>query len=140
MIAKSRTPPEFGDTFLKNAAQAFRKRTKAINFHGNLEFSYDFEDSFQWITVCYSSFNYPSLILQLVGGGKISFFVRSNRKMDRGRVLLTIDNLRVVKNASLLVSTFEWTIDKTQTSDINNPDLWEEIRKRWEELAMRVVK
>jgi hypothetical protein len=60
--------------------------------------------------------------------------------MDRGRVLLIIENLRVVNNASLLVSTFEWTIDKTQTTAINNPDLWKEIRERWEELAMRVVK
>jgi hypothetical protein len=46
MIVQSRTPTEYRDTFLKNAAQAFRKRRKAINFHGNLEFSYDFEDSF----------------------------------------------------------------------------------------------
>jgi hypothetical protein len=104
MIVKSRTPPEYRDTFLKNAAQALLKRRKAINFHGNLEFSYDFEDSFEWITVCYSSFNYPSLILQLVEGGKISFFVRSNRRMDRGRVLLKIENLRVVKSEPLLSS------------------------------------
>ena len=100
MIRQSSVPPEFRDPFLKAVAAAFRRRRKAIKYHGNVELSYDPTDTFEWLTINYWASNYPSLILQLIEGGWINFFARSQRGADRGKVLIRIEDLRIVNNAA----------------------------------------
>src|SRR5688572_27098063 len=129
MINESNDPPEFKDSFLKGMAVAFQRRRKAIKYRGNLKFSYDPTDSFEWLTIIFSAFNNPVLILELTEGRWISFYVRSNKNADRGKVLLRIEDLRVVNNAALIVSTFEWTIGSSRTDNQEDWSLWKEIEE-----------
>jgi hypothetical protein len=140
MIINSSVPPEFRDPFLKAVAVAFRRRGKAIKYQGNLEFSYDPTGTFEWLTVIYWSFNQPSLNLQLSEGGWINFSVRSQRNANRGKVLIRLEDLRIVSNAALIVSTFEWTISKTYYDDQVDLSGWKEIEERWRKLSIRIAK
>ena len=140
MINKSNVPPEFRDPFLKAVVAAFRRRRKAIKYHGNLELSYDPTDTFEWLTINYWTSNYPSLILQLIEGGWINFFARSQRGADRGKVLIRMEDLRIVNNAALIISTFEWTISKTYNENQDDLGLWKEIEEHWRELSLRIAK
>ena len=140
MIKKSSVPLEFRDPFLKAVATAFRRRRKAIKYHGNVELSYDPTDTFEWLTINYWASNYPSLILQLIEGGRVNFFARSQRGADRGKVLIRIEDLRIVNNAALIISTFEWTITKTYNENQADLSLWKEIEEHWRKLSLRIAK
>jgi hypothetical protein len=140
MITKSSVPPEFRDPFLKAVVVAFRRRRKAIKYHGNLELSYDPTDTFEWLTINYWASNHPSLILQFIEGGWINFFARSQRGADRGKVLIRIEDLRIVNNAALIISTFEWTISKTYNECQDDLSLWKEIEEHWRKLSLRIAK
>lgn len=140
MIIESNDPPNLKDSFLKGIGAAFRRRRKAISYQGNLKFSYDPTDSFERLTISFLSFNDPTLILELAQGGWMSFFVRSNKRADRGKVLVRIEDLRVVHNAALIVSTFEWTISHSRIDDNDDLSLWQEIEERWKKLSMKIVK
>lgn len=140
LINKSSVLPEFRDPFLKAVIVALSRRRKAIKYHGNLELSYDPTDTFEWLTINYWTSNYPSLILELNEGGRINFFARSQRGADRGKVLIRIEDLRVVSNASLIVSTFEWTISETKYENQYDLNLWKEIEEHWRKLSIRIAK
>jgi hypothetical protein len=71
MIIESSVLPEFRDPFLKAVVVAFRRRSKAIKYHGHLGFSYDPKDTFEWLTINYWTSSHPSLTLQLSEGGWI---------------------------------------------------------------------
>ena len=140
MIIESSVPPEFRDPFLKAVVVAFRRRRKAIKYQGNLEFSYDPTDTFEWLTINYWISSHPSLILRLSEGGGIDFFARSQRGADRGKVLIRIEGLRIVSNAALIVSTFEWTMSKARNESQADLSLWKEIEENWRKLSIRIAK
>ena len=140
MIIESSVPPEFRDPFLKAVVVAFRRRRKAIKYHGHLEFSYDPTDTFEWLTINYWTASHPSLILQLSEGGWTDFFARSQRGADRGKVLIRIEGLRIVSNAALIVSTFEWTMSKARNENQDDLSLWKEIEEKWRKLSIRIAK
>ena len=139
MISNSNQPPEYTDKFLNECSKALKRRGKAIRHHGRLTFSHDPAESFEWLTLSYSSHNYPSVIVQLVEGGKVSLYVRSNRRIDRGKVLLELRDLRILGNAETLVEAFEWTIDKMQAWHAKDVETVTEVKAKWDQLSVRIL-
>jgi hypothetical protein len=139
MISRTQELPKYSDRFLKACSEVLWRRRKAIRHHGSLSFSSDPDDSFEWFTVYYSSHNYPSVILQLVQGGRVSVFVRSNLRADRGRVLFRVEDVRTFATGEAVVKVWEWTIEKTQTADQGDSEIWKEIGRKWKEVTIKVV-
>jgi hypothetical protein len=135
--------PHFRDIFLDRACRAFEKRRKAISYHGRLSFDSDPSSSAEWATLVYSSFNHPSLILELTEGHRGNFYIRSNQPKSRGKVLFRLEDLRLLDTPSRLVETFEWTISRSRRIEEDAesaPIVLDSILQRWKSLAVRIVK
>lgn len=131
-------PADFRSPFLKNAGEAFRKRTKALGYSGILEWETQ-EDDFEWLTITYRSRSVPTLILQLWEGNRASFFVRSNQSKGRGKVLIRLENLVLVDNGPRLVSVFEQTIQDLHGVVSSDDEALDTIRQLWTRLRLGVV-
>src|SRR5438552_2817327 len=103
--------PCFRSVFLNHCCQAFTARNKALSHRGCFTYHSDPEDSFEWLTINYQPLVGPYVIFQIIEDHRVNLFLRSNRKHNRGKVLLAMENLTVVRNPSLLVEAFERTLD-----------------------------
>lgn len=127
-------PTRFNSRFLRNVSAAFQRRSKAIRYHGSLTWESKEADEFEWITVSFDPILGPSIVLQLWEANGASLFVRSTNNQNRGKILLRMENLRLIDNAAKLVAVFETTIaelhgavDKDATSMLPVKRLWEAL-------------
>jgi hypothetical protein len=135
--------PKFKDMFLDRACRAFERRRRAISHHGKFSIDSDPNSNTEWLTLVYSSFNHPSLILELTEGNKANFYIRSNQPKSRGKVLLRLEDLRLVDNPSRLVEIFEWTISGSRRLEDDTGSctaVRDSILQRWLRLSVRIVK
>ena len=139
-VTKPSEISEFGDSLIRQVVHEFVSRVKAIRFHGRLEFSYDPEDSFEWLAVTFeSSHNHPRVLLQLVQGSTAHVIVTSRRNRDRGKRLLRLEQMRLGPNAADIVEAFERMVKAARIWSQDSPDTWSEIRGVWEGLSFETL-
>lgn len=139
LMGKRRQLPEFRDRFLTNSLRGFQRRRKAISHHGNLEFHWDADDAFEWLTVTFTAPRLPSVILQLVERNRINLYIRSNDKSDRGKVLLRMESAALVDDASGIVDAFESTLSSLHSLTRTPEKTRLEIERLWHRLRVRPV-
>ena len=139
MIVRAKEPPEYTDQFLKKCSDSFKRRGKALRYRGRITFSYDPQDSFEWLTILYRASNSPAIMLQLVEGGKVSLYLRSTGSRDRGKVLLRLEGMRTVINPDVMLSVFEWTLGVAYMLKGNNCDALKEIEEKWQGLGLKLL-
>lgn len=139
LMGKRRQLPEFRDRFLANSLRGFRRRRKAISHHGNLEFYWDLDDTFEWLTVTFTAPRLPSVILQLVERNRINLYIRSDDKSDRGKILLRIESAALVDDPAGIVDAFESTLASLDSLTRTPEKTRLEIERSWLRLTIRPV-
>lgn len=131
-------PTDFGSPFLRNAAEAFRKRSKSLGKRN--QFSWDTEpDDFEWITFTLRSRVAPTLILQLSERNRASVFVRSQRNADRGKVFFRLEDLLLMDDGPRLVSVFEESHLLLHRCKSATDEKFDEMRRIWMGLELRPI-
>jgi hypothetical protein len=106
--------PHFESAFIDRLSRQFEKRCKAISYFGKLGFETKQPDDFDWLTIKFYSFGGHYLILQFVEDNRLSLFVRSSRRRDRGKILLALEDIILIDNSKLIVEAFESTARKVR--------------------------
>jgi len=132
--------PCFRSDFLNRICEGFRARSKPLSQSGSLTHSSDLTDSYEWIVIYYRPRIGPYVILQVIENQQINLFLRSSRRHNRGKILLAMENVRVVDNATSFVKSFERTLDLIHGFYAGNPDpqLAELIRLEWDKVAVKL--
>jgi hypothetical protein len=136
--------PKFKDRFLDRAARQFERRRKALKHRGGtLDAEATIAPDGEALTVRFLLAGpRPSVILEMNAKNRLSLYLRSTWNRQRGKVLVRLDDVRVVDNPVRIVETFEWTLDAAWNLDA--PDGIDEtvvaqILHRWEVLVVRIV-
>jgi len=132
-------PKHFRCHFLHNICESFRKRSKSLNYTGKLDWETDPNDNFEWITISYMSGINPIIILQFWEHNRANIYIRSNRRGDRGKLLICMKDLLIVDNAKLLVSIFEKTIANIHGTSSQDKDVFLKVEEDWRLLAINTV-
>ena len=133
--------PQFQSAFLNGICRSLGKRRRAICYSGALKLDVGLHEDFEWLSAHYSCFSLPCVIAQFVEGNRMSLFIRSNTRRNRGKILLAMENVFVVDNPELLVEAFEWTIGQSYSFKEGQPDpaLCDTIKRKWNELILRAL-
>lgn len=132
--------PGFKSSFLQDAYKAILKRRKAINHFGvgSIELLTDPDDSREWLSLCYNAD--PALEVEFIEDNRLNIFVRRNRRKQDGKVLLRLDDLRIVRAASRIVELIEytiWTMDELEGEETG--EVKEKIEEKWRSACIGVA-
>ena len=136
MITRSKHPPECKDSFLKECAARFRRRGKAIRYHGELEFIFPLGEEDEWLVAVWGSPAWPEVRLELLPGNFLNLYVTSTFQKDHGRVIMCVEGLKVWPNAKLIVSAFETTIRGNLTDEEDHAEC---VQRAWREVAISTL-
>jgi hypothetical protein len=124
--------PRFGDRFLDGVAAAFRRRRRALAYRaspGELRIEPGAE-GFQ-VTSTHGARQLGAWFSPV---NRASVYVRSLRVRDRGRVLLRLEELRVVNQPRRIVEAYEQTIDQLDAADLEA-----EVGALWRAVALQLI-
>ncbi len=133
-------PTAFRCRFLRDAAEAFVRRRKAIRKGTSGKFTWDSgeEGEHEWLSISIVGIHgNPTLALRLGEGHRASLFFRSGRASERGKVLLRIDDMLLVGNGPGIVEAFEETMSHGHWLD--RPGGKEAIRETWRDLSLTLA-
>ena len=138
MGTKSRLPT-FDNNFLNRLCRQIEKRTKALKHHGSLRWETTQPDEFEWVTISFDALCGPWITFQFVEDNRVSIFLQSKGRKDRGKILLALEDIKVVDSAKLIVEAIEETIRRsTELLQNNEVELKEKITKSWENLRIQI--
>jgi hypothetical protein len=130
--------PHFHDVFLERASRGMAKRAKAMRRHGTLGWRSGTPGEPEWLEVDFSTPGAPSIRVELNVGHRAHLHIRSGQAENRGKVLLRLENLRLVDNPGLLVDTFEWTSETLRrggpSPDVSQLDA---VGDKWSKISVR---
>ena len=133
--------PVFKSKFLKKVSERIAARRKALKYFGELTWVTQQPDDFEWLTVKFAPFVGHYCIFQFVEDNRVSVFVRSKRRCDRGKVLLAIEDVTIANDSRSIVDAVEATIVASRFWESNNSqDGVSRIRAEWSRLAVRITK
>jgi hypothetical protein len=133
-----------GKPFLDGIAREFVRRRKAIRRGGELYIELlpqEPDDAERCLAVRFvPRGTQPALIVEALERNRLNLYLRRTWSARRGKMLLRIEDLRVVDNPRRIVEAFEWTLAATYRSDpLDGFDetVVPEIEERWRLLALR---
>lgn len=132
--------PVFNSPFLKHISDRIGRRRKAIRRSGKLSWETKQPDDFEWLTVYVTPLVGDYCIFQFVEDNRVSIFVRSRRRANRGKILLAIEDIKVIDNAHEIVNAMETTIAESgmlQPGNLQEAD--NVIRAAWANVEVRVA-
>jgi hypothetical protein len=104
------TFPMFASSFLNQICHELATRTKALRRHGKLIVETKQPDDFEWLALTFIPLIGDCCIFQFVEDCRASLFVRSRNKVNRGKVLVKIEDIRVINNGHAIIKAIETTI------------------------------
>ena len=129
-------PTEFRCRFLRDVAQAFLKRRKAIAYGGNFEWEAGEGEEGERLSLWIMGHgDRPTLALHLWDGSLGRLFLRSPTSAERGKVLLRIDDMVLVDNGPGIVEAFEDTAALCHRFHQEDGTA-DEIRETWQGLML----
>lgn len=130
--------PEFESAFLDQVCRQIEKRTKAWKKYGDYSWETLQPDDFEWLTLNFAPHVGNYVIIQFVEDNRVSLFIRSSRRHDRGKILFeSVDN-KVVNNAVAIVEAIETTIVNSTTIESDSSSVSEEeITRAWNAVLLR---
>lgn len=98
-------------------------------------------DQFEWLTVYFKAVVGHYLIFQFVEDNRVSVFVRSRARSNRGKLLLEIRDIKLVDNAQKIVGAVEATVvHSNELGWDDQPTGRELILAAWSQVEARVFK
>jgi hypothetical protein len=132
--------PEFKSPFLNGICRELEKRSKAIKYRSN-KFTCEANqpDDVEWLTLNITPYVGNYTIFQFMDGNHGWVYVRSKGRKDRGKILFELKEIRLVENASGIVSAVETTIDCSCRFDSDRRiEATDTIRAAWSDVEVRI--
>jgi hypothetical protein len=102
--------PTFKSRFLQKLSNRLATRAKALKYHGRLEWTTVQPDEFEWLSLTVHAFVGNYCIVQFVEDNRVSIYIRSSKRRDRGKILLAMEDIKLIDNAPAIVDAVEATI------------------------------
>ncbi len=132
--------PRFRSIFLTDISHELALKRKSLRRRGVLTWETIQPDEFEWLTVKITPYVGNHCIFQFVEDNRVCIFVRSKKRQDRGKVLLRIEDLKIVSDSESVFAAIDTTISRS--IDLHSGSAGSAlagIREAWEGLAVRVV-
>ena len=115
-------------------------RRKALKHHGELKWETKQPDDFEWLTVNFTPLVGDYCIFQFVEDNRVCIFVRSQKRANRGKILLAIEDIKIVDNSGDIVDAMETTIANSGSlQSVSSSEAVVAIRAAWSKVEVRVV-
>jgi hypothetical protein len=132
--------PIFRSPFLNHICQHLAVRSKALQHQGKLTWETKQPDDFEWFTVYFTPVVGHYLIFQFAEDNWVCIYIRSRHQRNRGKILLEIEDIKIIDNASQIVEAIERTVSLSH--NMMKPENLSEaammIRAAWARLEVRV--
>lgn len=130
--------PVFGSPFLNHLSQRIAARRKSLKYHGKLNWETVQPDEFEWLSVDFTPLVGHYCVFQFVEDNRVSVYIESKKRVNRGAILLAIENITIVDNAHDIVDAMETTI--VESSRMPSDDSSAVVRAAWGRLEVRVAR
>lgn len=139
---RTSTPPwpTYDDVFLQRVAQGFQRRRKAIS-HRCSALGYDTEvlDDGRHAYWFWTESFPRRITLQVVEGNRGHLFVQSTRAANRGKLLLRIDDMRLLDQPRKIVTAYESTMSEAHHTRTDFEAACQRITSEWRKLSLELV-
>ena len=130
--------PRFADPFMTQVANGFAKRRKSLRNRGTFRaYGPTDDDPMEWLTLTHELTSRRVVVLQLAEKNRASLYVRSTKGENRGKVLLRIEDMRLMNKPSAIVAAYEKTLSEAGHSEA--AELRAAIERHWKPIWIQVV-
>jgi hypothetical protein len=133
--------PNFHSAFLQHICRRVGARRKALRYHGTLTWETTQPDDFEWLSVYFAPLVGNYAIFQFSEDNRVSIYIRKSGRRLRGKVLLAIEDIRLVDNPKAIVGAMETTITQSWRLDTASEEenAVETIRRAWADASLRIA-
>ena len=93
------------------------------------------------MTVEYQLDGGPNVTFQAFEDQRIRLYVQTSKVRNRGKVILAMEEVRVIRNGPLVVEVFEWTIEQTYGFRDGMPDSERDclVKAKWTTISLEIT-
>lgn len=133
--------PQFKSQFLDRLCREFERRSKSIRHKATFTFETKQPDEFEWLALNCRCIGGPYVVFQFVEDNRVSVYIRSSGRRDRGKVLFALEGLSVVGNSEAIVLACKDTLDSSYAlaRDLEDSGNADRIRSIWRQVAVKIA-